>query len=88
MVRERLSPLSVSQACFPASGGDGGCSAFPFTALEKASQPTDSQTTGQPAEPRPSLYQRRNRSLFIGLLSSLWVLGLGDRVERPNPARR
>ena len=81
--RRGLSPLPVSQACFPTSGGEHDCLVFPFTTLEKVSQLLTCQATGQGAEPRPSLpsalHRRRNHPLFIGLLSPCCVLGTGDR---------
>lgn len=75
--------LPVSQACFPTSGGDQGDLAFPFTTLEEVSWLLTCQAPGQGVEPRPplssALYQRRNHSLFIGLLNPCCVISTGFR---------
>ena len=74
--------LPVSQARFPTSG-DQGYLVFPFTTLEVVSWLLTCQAPGQGVEPRSSLsaalHQRRNHSLFIGLLSPCCVMGTGLR---------
>lgn len=74
--------LPVSQARFPTSE-DRGYLVFAFTTLEEVSWLLTCQAPGQGVEPRSSLsgalHQRKNHSLFIGLLNTCCVMGTGLR---------